>query len=73
MQHIKCYHPLISKRIPWTIPIYTNESIRVQKQKMNPTQRVNVDTHKTMNFTITKNIGINKYNINYAVINAIAK
>jgi hypothetical protein len=38
---------------------------------MNSIQRVSVNTHKTMNFTVSKNI--NRYNVNYTVTNAIAK
>jgi hypothetical protein len=37
---------------------------------MNSIQRVSVDTHKTMNFTLTKNR--NRYDVNYTVTNAKA-
>jgi hypothetical protein len=41
------------------------------KRKMNSIQRVSANMHKTMNFTLTKNI--NRYKMNYAVTNAVAK
>jgi hypothetical protein len=34
---------------------------------------LSADTHKTMNFNVTKNISNNRYDINYTVTNAIAK
>jgi hypothetical protein len=38
---------------------------------MNSIQRVNVDTHKMMKFTVTNKI--NRYDTNYTFTNAIAK
>jgi hypothetical protein len=40
---------------------------------MNTIQRINVDTYKTMNFTLSKNMNNRIYDINYTVTNAIAK
>jgi hypothetical protein len=34
---------------------------------MNSIQRVSVNTHKTMNFTVTNKINNDRYNINYTV------
>jgi hypothetical protein len=38
---------------------------------MNSIQRVSVDAHKMIKFTVTKNI--NRYDIHYTLTNAIAK
>ncbi len=43
------------------------------KQKMNTIQGVSVYTHKTMNFTVSNNMNNSRYDINYAVKNAMAK
>jgi hypothetical protein len=40
---------------------------------MNSIQRVRVNTHMTMHFTISKNMSNNRYDINYTVANVIAK
>jgi hypothetical protein len=43
------------------------------KAEMNTIQRVSVDTHKKMNFTVFNIMSNNRYDINYTVTNAIAK